>query len=59
MTSTYDFIEEIDDIEKMNIDPSINEGSSMLDITMQNISLDMSAADHRALMNSTNKKRGQ
>ena len=56
MTSTYDFIHEIDDIEKMNIEGNFNEGSSMLDITIQNVSLDMGPTDRRMMPSSTNKK---
>lgn len=58
MTSTYDFISDIDEIEKMNIDAQVSENSSILDVTLHNLSLDMTSNDIKN-QNSTNKKSHQ
>lgn len=55
MTSTYDFIHDIDEIQRMKLDTSYVEGSSMLDVTIQNVSLDIGSANQRQ-PTSTNKK---
>ncbi len=54
MTSTYDFISDIDEIEKMNIDYQVSDNSSILDVTLHNMSLDMTSNDIRN--QSSNKK---
>ncbi len=58
MTSTYDFINDIDEIERMNIDSQPADNSSILDVTLHNLSLDMTSNDIRN-HNSTNKKSHQ
>ena len=40
MTSTYDFMNDIDEIEQMNVDPAAGLNTSILDVTIHNTSLD-------------------
>lgn len=41
MTSTYDFLSDLDEIDRMSLDQVAVESSSILDITIQNVSLEI------------------